>query len=162
MRRYLVVGLGYALLLAGAVGAETMFVKVKQASLKEKPRGFSKELAKLPEGTQVETLDQQGTYLRSRTVRGVEGWVHQSSLEEEQRQKITGTGTGGHGRTSEEVAAATKGWNEEVERGHRSRNRDTDRFFRDVDEMERWPAYARPFEELESFRREGCLGEFKP
>lgn len=161
MRRSGMLAVWYLSLSALVLAADTLFVQVREAPLKEKPSAFSKVVAKLPEGTPVETGKSSGTWVEVTAPDRTSGWIAARSLAESRAATISTEGPTTPAATSD-VYMAGRTLNEEVEREYRKSHADVARAFADVDAMERSPVFGDPMNDLETFRREGRLGEFAP
>lgn len=159
MKRSFVLAVWYVCISALILAADTLFVQVREAPMKEKPSAFSKVTAKLPEGTRVETGEASGTWVAVTTPDQQSGWVAAKSLAESKAAKITGSAPTTSAST-QDVYMAGRTLNEEVEREYRKGHGDVAKAYADVDAMERAPAYTDPLRDLEGFRRDGKLGEF--
>lgn len=97
-------------------------VQVDKAHLRQSPAPFSKILATLKFGTPVERLQENSGWMQVQPIGGKKaGWVHSASLQKrtftlQSGQAITG------GASKDEIALASKGFNENVEKSYRSNN----------------------------------------
>jgi hypothetical protein len=161
MRRWSLL-LGVALVLAQAAAPwrldaakEVRYVSVTDTRLLARPMAFSPALATLDAGDAVTVLGQSGNYLQVE-VRGRTGFLPARAVQADRpaigysRRRTTDA-------SSEEIAAATKGFSSEVEAEYRRDNPRLD--YGLLDRLEARSGYRDPIAELAAFRREGKLGE---
>jgi len=139
MRRLLIIGMVAAIAVAGAAHAareKRMSVQIREAQLRSAPGFLSKVLATVPYTEQVSILEEKAEWLRVQTAAGgVEGWMHSNSLTS---KRLTLSGGGADAQlavSSEEQALAGKGFNSDVEKQFKERNKSAD--FSGVDAMEK-------------------------
>ncbi|MEW6515564.1 MAG: hypothetical protein AB1439_01485 [candidate division FCPU426 bacterium] len=138
--------------------AEVKYVQVNQTRLLERATAFSKAKAVLPYRTAVDVLGQQGAYYLVKAGKA-KGYVAQRSL----TVKKPAYSTSGSGSreyvSSDEVAMATKGFNQQVEAEYRRGNPDL--AYAELDRLEKATACPDPGKTYKAFRKAGCLGEFQ-
>jgi len=137
---------------------ELQYVSVANTRLLSKPAAFSSTLATLDAGEAVEVISQSGSYVQVKA-RGQTGWIGARSLLTE-RPKIGYSGKKSTDASAEEVAAATKGFNTEVEAEYKRNNPKLD--YEQLDRLEARTTVRDPGKDLEKFRKEGQIGEFSP
>ena len=127
-----------------------MSVQVSTAQLRGTPSFLGAIAAELAYGDRVEVLESGRGWFRVSTESGQSGWIQESALSSKKIVLSTG-GDISSGASTEEVALAGKGFNEDVEREYRAQ---TDLDFTWVDRME---TFGRPAEELVVFLKDGDL-----
>lgn len=135
---------------------ETRWVTVGETRLLSAPRAFATSLATLDAGDAVVVVGKKGGYLQVK-VGGKSGWLPERSLATE-RPKIGASRSGRSDASSEEIAAATKGFSSEVESEYSGSHPNLD--YKALDRLEERTAVADPLGSLEAFRREAKIGEF--
>jgi len=141
------------LIAAGVMAAETLKVTVKTTKLRKSPKFYAPAVATLNYGDTIQKLDQQGDWIQGLTTGGLQGWVHDSAVEEPSFS-LTARRTSGTGTTADEVALAGKGFNEQVEQAYqKTANLD----YTWVDRMGRISISDK---DMEKFFKEGKLGEY--
>lgn len=114
--------------------AESYSVQVEKVHLRQSPTPFAKILTTVNFGTPVERLQEQSGWMKVQPATGKKtGWVHSASLQKrtfalQSGQAITS------GASKDEIALASKGFNEKVEKSYRSTN---NLDYSSVDKMER-------------------------
>jgi hypothetical protein len=153
------------LLLAGALPAEALkrYVTLDGTLLLSKPAAFSKNFGKLKKGQAVMAEKLPNGYYKVRLLlpEGVErehssGYLSGKALQAN-KPKI-GVAAKSSDASAEEVAAATKGFNRQVEAEHGKANAKLD--FELVSRLEERTKVEDPKGSLEEFRKDGKLGEF--
>jgi len=86
-------------------------------------------------GTQVKVGSRQGPWVQVTGPQGQTGWLHESALSEDELAMVSGDAVAATGASSEEIALAGKGFNDQVEQEYRKQNQDLD--FQTVDRMEK-------------------------
>jgi SH3-like domain-containing protein len=137
--------------LAGTALATSMSVQVRNCKVRATPSQLGRVVATLNYGDVVEVGElQKGWYpVSSADVR--EGWVHPSALSKKKismRAGVTDTATG---VSSDEVALAGKGFNEQVEAKLKADGK------LDFTWVDRMAAFTVTSEQIEAFRRQGRL-----
>jgi SH3-like domain-containing protein len=143
-----------ALLLAISAGvalAAPMSVQIRNGKLRATPSQLGKVVATVDYGAQVEAgLPQRGWY-QVTTADGKTGWLHESALSKKRIAMQAGTGDAATGVSSDEVALAGKGFNEQVEAKLRA---DGKLDYTWVDRMAKFEVGA---EQIAAFRTQGNL-----
>lgn len=137
MRRVLLCfGVGSALILgAGAAtpGAD-MSVQVRKAEVRGSPSFLGTVVNSLAYADRVTPVEKKGDWTRVSRNGVTLGWVHNQSLSSK-RIVLKGGEVAKTGASSDEVALASKGFTEEVEKEYKARNADID--FAPIDRMEK-------------------------
>ncbi len=108
----------FAALLAIAAGmavATPLSVQVKNAKVRAKPSQLGKVVATVPYGAVVQAGTLKRGWYPVTTNDGKEGWLHSSALSKKPIAMSSGTTDAATGVSSDEVALAGKGFNEQVE-----------------------------------------------
>lgn len=131
----IVFGLGFILILAGAVwsASEMMSVQVKEGQLRSAPSFLGPIVGPVAYGDRVETLQKQGDWVDVKSTKNLKGWIHNSALTTKQVVLNPGAQTK-TGASSQEIALAGKGFNADVEAQYRRSNSRLDYAW--VDHME--------------------------
>ena len=128
-----------------------MSVQVREGILREKPSFLGKKVAEIFYGEMVEVLQESGDWSKVKLPgKGPSGWVHTSSLTEEEIVLGAGQADVSHSATGDELALAGKGFNQQVENEYRSRNPKVD--FAWIDKMEQFRVSP---EQVQAFLDEG-------
>lgn len=109
---------------------ETLYVKIKQTALRDKPSNLGKVLSTLSYTTAVVVSEKNSSWARV-SVDGKAGWVALSALVSQTVKKTSGSDTGTSGN---EVALAGKGFSKEVEAQYKE---DSKLDFTWIDKMEK-------------------------
>jgi hypothetical protein len=136
MRKWLVV-LGLLLVpsaVALAVNAR-MIVQVQRGQIRATPSYLASVLATVPYGVSVEILQTKGEWMQVKSLQGQVGWMHKSALTTKAVPMSSGSTTAKTGATSDELALAGKGFNSDIEREFKAKNKNLN--FAAVDRMER-------------------------
>jgi hypothetical protein len=155
MKRICVV-LVFLLLLPGATFAEVMYVKVAKTRLLSRASAFSKTKATLKYRTKVTVLVKKGAYFKVRTKQGTGYLPKRSLLVKKPRYSSR---LKGKYVSSDEVALATKGFNEQVESDYKHQHRDLP--YAELDQLEKDTTYKDVTKTFRSFRKKGKLGEYQ-
>lgn len=137
---------------------DTRFVSVGKTRLLSKPMAFSPAVATLDAGDAVQVLAEKGGYLQV-DAGGTTGWIPARAVQKT-KPAIGYSAEKTSDTSSEEIAAATKGFNSAVEAEYADAHPEAR--YDLLDQLEKRTAVADPVASLESFRREGKLGEFAP
>jgi SH3-like domain-containing protein len=100
---------------AGVALAAPMSVQVRNCKVRATPSQLGRVVATVDYGAVVQTEVPQGTWYRVTTADGKTGWVHESALSKKAIAMQAGTSDAATGVSSDEVALAGKGFNEQVE-----------------------------------------------
>lgn len=134
------------------------YISLSQTRLLSQASAFSKTLARLEARTAVEVLSQKGAYYQVKAG-PAKGWIPVHALQASLPR--IGYNTRRSSDTSaEEVAAATKGFNSDIEAQYGQNNPALD--YKMLDRLEARTAVADPLNNLAGFRRQGRIGEFAP
>lgn len=139
MRRLVIIGIAAAIaacIPALAARDKHMSVQVREAQVRSAPGFLSKILATVPYTEQVSVLEEKADWVHVQTENGaIDGWMHNTALTSK-RLKLSGSGPDAQlAVSSEEQALAGKGFNSDVEKQFKERNKSAD--FADVDKMEK-------------------------
>ncbi len=116
------------LLIAGLAWAagQVMSVQVRTSKLRSRPSFLGSTVAEVGYGAQVTVNSQQGPWVKVTTPDGHSGWLHESSLSEDELAMISGTIDADTGASGEEIALAGKGFNDQVENEYQKKHGDLD------------------------------------
>lgn len=156
LKRAFIVVVLLAWSIPGQAVAEVKYVQVNQTRLLERPTAFSKAKAVLPYRAAVEVLSQKGAFYYVRSGKTL-GYVAQRSLVVT-KPTYSAKGSGSY-VSSDEVAMATKGFNQQVEAEYRQGNPDL--AYAELDRLEKATGYPDPNQTFKAFRKAGRLGEFQ-
>ena len=120
--------------LAWAAG-QVMSVQVRTSNLRSRPSFLGATVTEMVYGTQVKVGSRQGPWVHVTGPQGRTGWLHESALSEDELAMVSGDAVAATGASSEEIALAGKGFNDQVEQEYRKQNQDLD--FQTVDRMEK-------------------------
>jgi len=141
------------LMLAGQAGSadtgKTLSVQVKEGQMRSTPSFLGALVAKPSYGDRVVVVEDRGAWKKV-SARGVQGWMHTSSLTTKNIVLKAGAANVQTSATGGEIALAGKGFSEEVEKQYKNQNRNVD--FTWVDRMERFRV---PPEEMQAFLKQG-------
>lgn len=137
-----------------ASAGEMMSVQVKNGQVRASPTFLGKIVATLAYGDRVETVGEQGEWMKVKTSKGQTGWIHSSALTEKKIVLASGSKDVQTAASGEELALAGKGFNSDVEAEFKAKNKDVD--FTWVDRMEKIVILPT---EMETFLK---AGEVKP
>ena len=129
-----------------------MNVQVMNGQVRDTPTYLAKVLATAGYGSSVEILQVKGDWMQVRTAQGQKGWMHKSALTTRKISLSAGTSAAKTGASSSDLALAGKGFNADVEREFRTKNKNLD--FAAVDRLE---AIRIPAQELATFLRTGAV-----
>jgi uncharacterized protein YgiM (DUF1202 family) len=122
------------LFVALAYAAATMSIQVRETQIRATPDYFGKIIGKAAYGDQVTIESKKGAWKKVRLKKsGQSGWLNSSALSEKEIRMVAGKGTKG-AASSSELQLAGKGFNPEVEKEFKNRNKEIS--FRWVDKME--------------------------
>ena len=144
----------FAALLAVAAGiavATPLSVQVKNAKVRAKPSQLGKVVATVPYGTEVQAGTLQRGWYPVTTKDGKKGWLHKSALSTKRIAMSSGTTDAQTGVSSDEVALAGKGFNEQVEAKLRSDGK------LDYTWVDRMTAFEVDADRIREFRTQGHL-----
>jgi uncharacterized protein YgiM (DUF1202 family) len=142
-----------ALGLSAQAASTEMSVQVVDASVRSSATALGAVAATLHYGDRVTVLETKGSWMKVQSAdSATTGWVHQSALVKGEINMEAGDTKAETKASSEEMAAATKGFNSKVEADFKAKNADID--FSWVDKME---GFGVPTESLLEFIRSGGL-----
>ncbi|MEN6376019.1 MAG: SH3 domain-containing protein [Smithella sp.] len=122
------------LFIALAYAVATMSIQVRETQIRATPDYFGKIIGKASYGDRVTIEGAKGSWKKIRLKTGKTGWLNSSALSEKEIRMVAGAkGTKGTASASE-IQLAGKGFNPEVEREFKNRNKEIS--FRWVDKME--------------------------
>jgi len=127
--------LGTAVVAAWGPRTKTMSVQNQRAAVRAKPSSLGKVVASLTHGDAVEVLETKGAWLRISKGDAVTGWMHKTALVRGRIRLAAGAEDAQLAASSDEVAMAGKGFNEQVEAEFKAKHQDID--FAWVDRMEK-------------------------
>lgn len=146
----LLVGLGLLAAVAQAGLPDRVRVEVKEGQLRKSPSFLGQIMARLPFGTTVGVVKEQGSWVEVNAGQD-KGWLHISAL----NTGTTGLKAGGavdSSATSDEVALAGKGFDQNVEDTFRQKNPSLN--FAVIDRME---SFLVTSDEMRAFLAQGEL-----
>lgn len=130
-----------------------MSVQVEDAKVRASATALGAVTGTLNYGDRVTVLETKGSWIQVQTAdASLSGWVHQSALVKKQIKVEAGDTKAETTASSDEMAAATKGFNSKVEAEFKAKNQDID--FSWVDKME---GFGVPDDVLLTFIKEGEL-----
>ena len=135
--------------------AENLYVKVQSARLRKEPKFYSATIVFLKAGESVEKISSQAGWYLVKTAGGIKGWLHSSAVQSKKVDLVTMDKSLKAKASADEVALASKGFNEQVEKEYKARHKDIS--FAWVDRM---LAFKVSPEQLRKFLKEGKLAEF--
>ena len=145
------VGLCLAVATVAAAGAQLMSLQVKKGVLRATPSFLGQVVATLSYGDQVQVLAAQGDWRKVGAAGGkTTGWIHASALSSKKIVLKAGAADVRQTASSEEIALAGKGFNQQGEDAFKAKNPNVD--FTWIDRME---AYDVSQAELEAFLKQG-------
>jgi hypothetical protein len=150
-----------ALLAATSLRADPtkQYVTLDGTRLLTRPAAFSKAVKILKKGTAVMAETPKNGYVKVSIDDDVSGYLSVRSLQTS-KPKLTANAKASGDASAEEVAAATKGFNKQIEANLRSQG-DNEKNYAKLDKLVERSTVADPEGGLEGFREQGKLGEFK-
>jgi len=131
--------------------AAPMSVQVRNGKLRATPSQLGKVVASVDYGAVVQAgLPQNGWY-QVTLANGQTGWLHESALSKKPIAMRAGTGDAATGASSDEVALAGKGFNEQVEAKMRKDGK------LDYTLVDRMSKFEVPADQIALFRAQGKL-----
>jgi uncharacterized protein YgiM (DUF1202 family) len=100
---------------AGAALAAPMSVQIRNGKVRAKPSPLGSVVATVDYGAKVEAGTPQGTWYPVTTADGQTGWLQESALTRKAIVMRAGASDAATGASSDEVALAGKGFNQQVE-----------------------------------------------
>jgi hypothetical protein len=157
----LCVGLGLAATARADDAAQRRYVCVEGTRLLSRPAAFARKLAKLHKGQALVAAAPSHGYVRvsvdleSGTVTG---YVAARALQDS-RPRLGSGGQASNDASAQEVAAATKGFNRQIEANLRAA--DTKGGYAKLDQALARSGFSDPVDGLASFRSQGKVGEYQ-
>ena len=139
----------------------TRYVMLDGTRLLARPAAFGRTLAKLAKGTLVRCTPAKPGYLKvavSLEGGSQTGYIPVRSLQDHRPRLVAGARSSADASATE-MAAATKGFNQQIEDDRRAK--DTAGGYARLDQGLARTRMADPLAETEGFRRDGALGEYK-
>jgi len=114
-----------------------MSVQVKNGQVRSTPTFLGKIVGTLSYGDRVNLMEEKKTWFRiAMPGAGISGWMHASSLTRKRIVLTAGAADVREAATSDELALAGKGFNQQVEGEFKTKNRQID--FTWIDQMEQY------------------------
>lgn len=129
-----------------------MSVQVQSGQLRATPAFLGKIVGTVAYGAQVTPLQSKGDWTQVKTSSGQQGWMHKSALTTRKISMSSGGSAAKSGASSGELALAGKGFNSDVEREFKAKNKDLN--FGAVDRME---MVRIPAKEMAAFLQAGAV-----
>jgi SH3-like domain-containing protein len=143
-----------AVLLVISVGvafAAPMSVQVRNCRVRATPSQLGAVVATVDYGAKVEAGTPERSWYPVTTADGKAGWLHESALSKKPIVMRAGTGDAATGASSDEVALAGKGFNEQVEARMKADGK------LDYTWVDRMAAFQADANEISQFRTQGHL-----
>ncbi len=137
---------------AGAPAPVRMNVQVQSGQLRATPTFLGKVLGAVAYGVSVEVLQTKGDWMQVKSSQGKVGWLHKSALTTKRVAMSSGASAAKTGASSNELALAGKGFNADVEREYKAKNKNLN--FAAVDRMETLKV---PATEMQAFLKAGAV-----
>jgi len=129
-----------------------MSVQVRSSQLRLSPSFLARVVELVSYGDRVSMLQRQAGWAEVRTIKGGQGWIHESALSDKKIVLNPGKEAARVDASGKEITLAGKGFNPETERDFRSRHAEAD--FASVDRME---AIKLSPKQIQSFLKTGSL-----
>lgn len=141
-------------LFSGIAFAATMkSIQIKTSALRSSPSFMGKIIATVSYGDRVEEVESKNGWANVKpTGTETSGWIHDSALTHKEILLESGNTNVAQSATSNEIALAGKGFNEQVERGFKERNPQLD--YAAIDRMEK---IVIPDRQMRQFLEEGRI-----
>jgi len=136
---------------ASAALAASMSVQVRNAKVRATPSQLGRVIGTVEYGTAVQTGALQRGWYPVTTADGQKGWLHESALSAKPISMQAGTSDAATGVSSDEVALAGKGFNEQVEAKLKADGT------LDYTWVDRMAAFVVTEEQIRQFRAQGNL-----
>jgi hypothetical protein len=138
---------------AFAVGPKMMSVQVKKAEVRFTPSFLGKIIAQLSYGDRVQVLEKKDSWTRIGLPGSPDsGWIHSSALTRKKIVLTAGAQDVQTAASSDELALAGKGFNQQVESEFKAKNPNLD--FTWIDRMEKFVVSEK---QIKQFLKEGGL-----
>lgn len=148
------------LLLAGMAHAvkpgKTMSVQMHKGELRAAPSRLAAVVSTVKYGDRLTVQESQSGWIKASAPDGASGWIHESALTPKRIVLASGTGDAQLAASSDEMAMAGKGFNSDVEKQFKDKNKDID--FTWVDKME---TFLVPPTQLQQFMKDGRVDPSK-
>jgi SH3 domain-containing protein len=139
--------------IAFAGGEKMMSVQVRDGQVRAMPSFLGKLVGTVTYGDRVAVIEEKGAWSRIKLQEGaLEGWMHTSALSEKKIVLKAGASDVEQAASTEEIALAGKGFNEEVEEEYKAKNPQLD--FTWIDRME---TFAVSQKQMKKFLKNGDL-----
>jgi len=135
-----------------AVQSQMMSVQIRDGRLRAAPSFLGKVIGPVAYGDRVTVLEEKRAWRRVSAPGGVQGWIHQSALTTKKIVLRAGAADVDTGATTDELALAGKGFNQQVENQYRSQRPDLNFAW-----LDRMAEYRVSPAEMAAFLREGEL-----
>lgn len=129
-----------------------MNVQVQNGQIRATPTFLGKVVVAVAYGASVEVLQSKGDWMQVKSAQGQVGWMHKSALTTKRVSMSSGSSTAKAGASSDELALAGKGFNADVEREFKAKNKSLN--FAAVDRMEK---ITIPPTEMQAFLAAGAV-----
>lgn len=149
---FIILGLLFAFPAIGAAAPVRMNVQVQSGQLRATPTFLGQVLGTVAYGVSVEVLQTKGDWMQVKSLQGKVGWLHKSALTTKRVSMSAGTSAAKTGASSSELALAGKGFNSDVEREYKAKNKNLN--FAAVDRME---TLKIPATEMQAFLKAGAV-----
>ena len=136
---------------AGVALAAPMSVQVRNGKVRATPSQLGTVVATVDYGARVEAGTPEKGWYPVTTIDGKTGWLHESALSKKPIAMRSGTTDAATGASSDEVALAGKGFNEQVEAKLRSEGK------LDYTWVDRMATFQVDANEISQFRTQGHL-----
>jgi uncharacterized protein YgiM (DUF1202 family) len=136
----------------GAAPTARMNVQVQSGQIRVTPTFLGKVLVTVSYGVSVEILQTKGDWMQVKAAQGQVGWMHKSALTTKRVSMSSGSSTAKSSASSDELALAGKGFNSDVEREYKAKNKNLN--FAAVDRMEQVKI---PATEMQAFLQAGAV-----
>jgi SH3 domain-containing protein len=127
------VAAAFTLLGAIAWAAEVLTVIEREAAVRKDKRTYSPKVATVKEGEKVTLIAKEPPWLRV-SFKGVEGWLNETSVTEDEDVVLSGQ-TVASGVKPTEQSAAKRGFSPEVEKEYRKENPNLEAAFKIIDDI---------------------------
>ncbi len=139
--------------------ATKQYITLDGTRLLSRPAAFSRAVKILKKGTAVMADIPKNGYVKVSVGDTVSGYLSVRALQRS-KPKLTADAKASGDASAEEVAAATKGFNKQIEANQR-RPGDNEKNYAKLDKLVARSTVEDPEGGLEAFREQGKLGEFK-
>lgn len=123
----------FTLLGAIAWAADVLTVIEREAAVRKDKRTYSPKVATVKEGDKVTLIAKESPWLRV-SFQGVEGWLNESSVTEDEDVVLSGEAVASGVKPTEQ-SAAKRGFSPEVENEYRKENPDLEAAFKTLDDI---------------------------